>query len=105
MAKFKAGQGAGRAGMLMGAARGLWRHGAGGSGALRAVTLRGHEHPKTTLLRGNGARLPSAARGAGGTGGTGRDLGCWEDWEWIGPVKVLWGNWCCWWILVGELVL
>lgn len=55
MAKFKAGQGAGRAGMLMGAARGLWRHGAGGSGALRAVTLRGREHPKTTLLRGNGA--------------------------------------------------
>lgn len=31
MAKFKAGQGAGRAGMLMGAARGLRSRGAGGS--------------------------------------------------------------------------
>lgn len=45
MAKFKAGQGAGRAGMLVGAVQGLRRRGAAGPGALRAVILCGHQHP------------------------------------------------------------
>lgn len=82
MAKFKAGQGAGRAGMLMGAMRG---RGAGGSGALRAVILCGCKHPKTILRRG---LITQCSKGC---------WGHWWYWEGFGLLEGL--------MLLGGLVV
>lgn len=58
MAKFKAGQGAGRSGMLMGAA------GQGGRGLCVLLPLCSAEHPKSALQRGNDCQAQPGVLGA-----------------------------------------
>lgn len=66
MAKFKAGQGAGR-GDANGGCAGAAEQ--GGTGGLRALTLGSPEHPKPALHRGNDRQVQQGLRGAlGGIG-------------------------------------
>lgn len=112
MAKFKAGQGAGRGdanGGCAGAAE------PGGRGGLRALTLCSPEHPKPALQRGNDCQVQQGVLGAlvvpGGIWVAGGPMVLgglvllwgisvrWRRTDATGGRLVLWrcyrGNWCC----------
>lgn len=68
MAKFKAGQGAGCAGMLMGAAQGLRRRGAGGVGGSACRYLVRPQAPENRLMERQWGLIAQCSKG------------CWGHW-------------------------